>query len=53
MIYIFGLKYEMMLFRSPTAVAAAAVNRTFPVLSQCFVFIVLVEVPATFVNAAE
>ena len=41
----------MMLFRSPTA--AAAVNRAFPVLSQCFVLIVLVEVPAIFVNAAE
>ena len=42
----------MMLFRSPTA-AAAAGNRTFPILSQCFVFVVLIEVPAIFVNAAE
>ena len=46
----FGLAYHMILFRSPTA---AAVNRTFSLLSQCFVFIVLVEVPAIFVNAAE
>ena len=44
----------MMLFRSPTAAAAAAaVNRTFPISSQRFVFIILVEVPAIFVNAAE
>lgn len=43
----------MMICRSPTASAAAAVNLPFPVLSQCFVLMVSVEVPASFVNAAE
>ena len=41
-----------MLFRLPTA-AAAAVDRTFPILSHCFVFTVLVEVPDIVLNDAE